>query len=188
MNTGIEISKTMDDKAIKGFYLANMPAYLFGAQLQIDRYGDAASTLHQKPIESVYRCLHEASSLFEDLATLEWYFKLREVEIRGYNSSWTDARNHLRHDLREDLGKDDKRTAARVERLKLEAGFMSGISFTESSIKVGGTEIAIAEIENFLVIAGKIIYSLFEEGVEDGSISSNPLVYQTTVSAAPDKL
>jgi hypothetical protein len=187
MNTGIKISKTMDDKAIKGFYLASMPAYLFGAQLQIGRYKDAASTLHQKPIEGVYRCLHEASSLFEDLATLEWYFKLHEVEPKGYNSSWTDARNHLRHDLREDLGKGDKRTVARVERLKLEKGFMSGIGFTESSIKVGGTEIAVDEIEKFLVVAGEIVYSLFEEGVENGSISSNPLVYQKAATT-PDKL
>lgn len=60
------VSKTVLPHLLSGLAFP----YLLGAKTQVERYVFAASQLKVKPTIATMSCLHEASTLFEDLNTL----------------------------------------------------------------------------------------------------------------------
>lgn len=144
--------------------------YLLGAKTQVNRYQLAASTLKEKPVISVYNCLHEASTLFEDLVTVGKY-----TEKCGHKNDlyklWLDVRNHIRHDIREEFdNENDKRKNERAKRLKLDPRLQTNIGFTTDTIKVGGTTIEIEQINTYLEWAENVIAKVLAEAKANGFI------------------
>jgi len=136
--------------------------YFYGAKTQLKRYQFAVSNLNKdNAVNGTYVCLHEISSLFEDVNTVAKY-----MEECGYKNDlhqlWLDARNHIRHDVREEFDNDgDSRKEQRVLRLKLNPKLQMDISFGVDTICIGGTDIKISQIEEYLKwtedIMGKIL-------------------------------
>jgi len=144
--------------------------YLLGAKKQVTRYQIAASTLKERPIGGVYECLHEASTLFEDLSTISRY-----VEKCGHKKDihelWLDVRNHIRHDVREEFDNEDsQRKNERAKRLKLNYRLQTNIGFTIDAIKVGGVVVQIQQVNNYLEWAEDVITSILNDAKKEGYI------------------
>jgi len=167
----VQKAETNDGKRFLPHLLYAMALpYFFGARTQILRYQTAASTLKQQPVTSVQTCLHEVSCLFEDLATVSKY-----AEMCGHthelHSLWLDVRNHIRHDVREELDNEsDKRKNERAKRLGLNEKLQTSISFTPEAITVGGTQIAITTVNDYLSWAENVIGGVLKEAQEKGWI------------------
>jgi hypothetical protein len=147
-------------------YALAMP-YLYGARIQIKR---AASVLKQRPSGSVMECIHEISTLFEDLCTVSKYAE-RCGNTHHHHKLWIDVRNHIRHDIREELdNEDDKRKNQRAARLKLNPKLQTSIGFSPELIKVGETEIEISQISSYLEWAEKIIAKVIKTAKVAGQI------------------
>jgi len=191
MNYGIKVSKqgfdvmNIDRKRTKKFtrkaslphllYALALP-YLFGAKKQVKRYQIEASTLKERPVNSIYGCLHEASTLLEDLNTVAKY-----VEKCGNKNKlhklWLDVRNHIRHDIREEFDNEsDMRKNKRAQRLKLNPKLQTNIGFTIDLIKVGGITIKIQQINAYLKWAENIILSILNDAKRKGYIKSQKYV------------
>jgi len=144
--------------------------YLFGAKEQVKRYQTATLTLKIDTINSIYRCLHEASTLFEDLSTVAKY-----IEKCGYKNEmdkfWFDVRNHIRHDIREEFdNNNDKRKNERALRLKINPTLQMDLGFTMESIDIGGVTIKITQINEYLGWAEKIINKVLDRAKINGFI------------------
>lgn len=144
--------------------------YLIGAKTQVKRYQTAASYLNERPVNGVYECLHEASTLFEDLNTIGKYAEKCGSE-NELHQLWLDVRNHIRHDIREEYDNEsDLRKNKRVERLKLDSKLQTSIGFTTDSIKIGGIEIKIDQINTYLKWADNIIVGILDNAKKQGFI------------------
>ncbi len=146
--------------------------YLQGAKIQVKRYQIAASTLEKRPSGGVIDCIHEASTLFEDLCTVSKYAE-RCGNIHKHHKLWLDVRNHIRHDIREELDNDDNsRKNGRATRLRLDPKLQTSIGFSLDLIKVGETEIKINEIVEYLDWADKVIAKVMNEAKDKGQIQN----------------
>lgn len=144
--------------------------YFFGARTQVERYKTASSTLKQQPVKSVQTCLHEVSCLFEDLATVSKYAEMCG-QTHELHSLWLDVRNHIRHDVREEFDNElDKRKNERAKRLGLNEKLQTSIGFVPETITVGGTQIAITTINDYLSWAENVIGGVLKEAEEKGWI------------------
>lgn len=144
--------------------------YLVGAKKQVIRYQTATSALNINTISSTYDCLHEASTLFEDLATISKY-----AEKCGHTNTFHkllfDVRNHIRHDIREEFDNENSKLKnERAKRLKLNHRLQTDISFTKESIKVGEVIIEIKEINSYLSWAEEIMKNIIIEAKKKGLI------------------
>jgi hypothetical protein len=142
--------------------------YLLGAKAQVERYMAAAISLEKKTTLGTLACLHEASTLFEDLNTIAKY-----VEMCGYkndlNSLWLDIRNHIRHDVREEYDDEsDTRKNKRAERLGLHPNLQTSIGFDLNGIKVGEILIEIDQINEYITWAENIITNILIKAEKDG--------------------
>lgn len=142
--------------------------YLLGAKTQVQRYKAAAITLEKTKTLSTLACLHETSTLFEDLNTIAKY-----VEMCGHkndlNSLWLDIRNHIRHDVREEYDNEsDTRKNKRAERLGLHPNLQTSIGFDLNGIKVGETLIEIDQINEYIAWAENIIANILSKAEKDG--------------------
>ena len=145
-------------------------AYLLGAKTQVKRYQIAASTLEKKPVNGIYQCLHEASTLFEDLDTIGRYAE-KCGSKNDLHPLWQDVRNHIRHDAREEFDKESSyRKNKRGERLKLDPKLQVEIRFTMEAIKVGGTVIEISQINAYLQWAENLIMGTLNDAKKKGYI------------------
>lgn len=163
-NMDINKKKTSNDSKKKMPHLLTAVAltYFYGSKTQLKRYQIAVSNLDKdNAVNGTYVCLHEISSLFEDVNTVAKY-----MEECGYKNDlhqlWLDIRNHIRHDVREEFdNNDDSRKEQRALRLKLDPKLQMDISFEVSVIHIGGTDIKISQIEEYLKwsedIMGKIL-------------------------------
>jgi hypothetical protein len=147
--------------------------YLLGAKNQIIRYRAAASILERDSINGIFSCLHETSTLFEDLSTVAKY-----IEKFGYQNKihelWFDIRNHIRHDIREEFDNDShKRKNERASRLKLDSRLQTDIGFAIDSINIGKTVIKVTQINYYLQWAEKIIRETLDEAKKNGHINNN---------------
>lgn len=150
-------------------YALSLP-YLYGARTQIKRYQLAASALKKNPSGAVLECIHEISTLFEDLCTVSKYAE-KCGNKHELHKLWLDVRNHIRHDIREDLDKeDDKRKNDRSIRLKLNEKLQTSIGFSPEVIKVGETEIEVSQISSYLDWADKIIAEVIKKAEESGQL------------------
>lgn len=184
VNHGIKVSKRgfsvidLDQKRKKGstresppymVYALALP-YLHGAKIQIKRYQAVASTLKRTPSGGVIECLHEASTLFEDLCTVSKYAE-KCGNTHKLHKLWLDVRNHIRHDIREELDNEsDSRKNKRAGRLKLNPKLQTSIGFSMDLIKVGETEIEISQISSYLNWADKIISEVMKRAKDKGQI------------------
>lgn len=147
-------------------------AYLFGAREQVKRYQIEATTLTKRPVLGVYGCLHEASTLFEDLCTVAKYIE-RYGKTNDQHQLWFDVRNHIRHDIREEFDNENSsRKNSRARRLKLNPGLQTDIGFDPKYIKIGGITITIEQINNYLDWSDKNITEELSQAKAKGYIKS----------------
>ena len=115
-------------------------------------------------------CIHEISTLFEDLCTVSKYAE-KCGNTNDLHKLWIDVRNHIRHDIREELDKeDDKRKNDRSIRLKLNQKLQTSIGFSPELIKVGEIEIEISQISSYLDWADKQISDVLNKAKKAGQI------------------
>lgn len=182
MNYGIKIShrgfdvinldkkqsqKSSSDKILPHLLSVLALPYLFGAKTQVKRYWTAASLLQSHAISSTMKCLHEASTLFEDLNTVVVYMRKCDKDHKKHQL-WGDIRNHIRHSVREDFDKEnDSVKNTRAQRLGLNPKLQINISFDKDAIKVGETVIEIREIDAYLTWAENIITEVLNKAEKE---------------------
>lgn len=150
-------------------YALSLP-YLYGARTQINRYQLATSALKKNPSGAVIECIHEISTLFEDLCTVSKYAE-KCGNTHDLHKLWIDVRNHIRHDIREELDNEgNKRKNGRSVRLKLNEKLQTSIGFSPELIKIGETEIEINQISSYLDWADKKISEVLNKAKETGQI------------------
>jgi hypothetical protein len=144
--------------------------FLEGARTQVTRYNEAS--LNPNYIERAKECLHETSTLFEDLNTVRSY--LEECNRKNeLHQLWLDVRNHIRHDIREELDdEDEKRKVSRARKLKIDEALQTDIEFLENSIRIGGAMINLDDIRNYLNWAEKVITSFLNRAMKEGHYRS----------------
>jgi hypothetical protein len=160
------ISKTVLPHLLSGLALP----YLLGAKTQVERYVFAASQLEAKPTMATMGCLHEASTLFEDLNTVVIYMRKSGKDHKDHQL-WMDIRNHIRHAVREEFDKeDDSVNNERAKKLNLDPKLQISIGFDTDAIKVGGTLVELSEVNKYLAWAEGVIADILAKASEDGSI------------------
>lgn len=144
--------------------------YLLGAKTQVERYVFVASQLKNRPSISTMGCLHEASTLFEDLNTVVIYMRKCGKDHK-HHQLWMDIRNHIRHAVREEFDKeDDSAKNERAQRLSLDPKLQISIGFDTDAIKVGGTLVELSEVNKYLAWAEGVIADILVKASEDGFI------------------
>ncbi len=149
--------------------------YLNGAYEQIKRYEAAAAQFTpQNAVNVVNACLHEASSLFEDICTVSKYV----TDLCGYKNEkhqlWVDIRNHIRHDIRENFDttnqRDAERREKRLKRLGVSDKLQTSIGFDKDRLTIGSTVVTMNEIQEYLSWASQIIADIIQRAETDGKI------------------
>lgn len=147
--------------------------YLMGAHVTVQRYRQTASTLKTTPVVGVQSCLHEASTLFEDLTTISKYAEMCG-DTHEKHQLWIDVRNHIRHDTREEYDKENKNWKnVRAERLGLDDRLQTNIGFSETAIKVGSVQITLDEIEEYLKWATELFNKTMNDARAKGYIKES---------------
>lgn len=144
--------------------------YLLGAKTQVKRYLFATLTLRKNSVFGVYECLHEISTLFEDLCTVAKYIE-KSGNKNKLHQLWFDVRNHIRHDFREELdNENNQRKNERAIKLKLNPRFQVDIEFSGDSVTVGNIIIEIKQVSGYLNWADNIIATILEDAKNKGYI------------------
>ncbi len=143
--------------------------YLLGAKRQVQRYKTAIQILQKKSIYGIQVCLHEFSCLFEDLATVARYTEMAGEKHR-FHKLWLDVRNHIRHDIREEFDKTEKRKSYRAKTLGINPNLQVSIGFDEGFIKIGETKITLSDINDYLTWAEDKIARILNEAKNKGYI------------------
>jgi len=183
MNYGIKVSrrgfdvinlnkkqpqKTPPNKALPNLLSALALPYLLGAKKQVERYERSASFLVSRPTISTMECMHEASTLFEDLNTVVVYMRKCGKDHRQHRL-WEDIRNHIRHAVREEFDKEnDSVKNDRAQRLGLDSKLQISIGFDTDAIKVGETMVEIVEVKKYLAWAEGVIAEILGKAKKDG--------------------
>lgn len=145
-------------------------SYLLGSKKQVIRYQEAANTLKKRPILGVYDCLHEFSTLLEDLSAVGKYIE-KCGTTNELHQLWFDVRNHIRHDIREEFDNESSsRKNDRAKRLKINTKLQTDIGFDKDSVKVGGVLVKISDINAYLEWADKIISDVLVDAKSKGCI------------------
>lgn len=143
--------------------------YLKGAGVSLQRYLEAASQL-KKDVNKVYNCLYEASSLLEHLDTVDRYV-IMCGEQHPLHKTILNMRNHIRHDLRDNLNHESNDGRVKREKeLGIREGLLVDITFPEAGIVIGKTELSAVEIINFLQHAEQLFTQHIKEAQEKGLI------------------
>lgn len=145
--------------------------YLRGASVSLQRFNEASQK--EKNIEFVYDCLHEASSLLEDLDTVDRYI-IMCGEKHELHDKILNMRNHIRHDMRDNLtheSNDGRRK--RAKKLGIDEHLIVSISFDVGTIYIGKTSLTSSEIVEFLIFADSVFSSLVENGIAKGKITQS---------------
>lgn len=144
--------------------------YLLGAKTQIKRYKKATLSLHKQPIPATMNCLHEASTLFEDLNTVVIYTE-KCGKTHTYNKLFKDIRNHIRHTVREDLDKkENQRKNKKALELGLDPKLQINIGFDTDAIKVGERVVKLVIIKTYLNWAEEVFFKIINEAKDGNSL------------------
>lgn len=170
-----DLNRSQSKKASKKGALPNLLSmlalpYLSGAKIQVQRYRTAASTLKTRPVQGTIKCLHEASTLFEDLNTVAKYI---EKCGKGYkvHGLWLDVRDHIRHDTREEYDKENKsRKNLRAQKLKIDPKLQTNIGFNTDAIKIGEVVIQIKRINSYLSRVENVMSKIINKAKDRGFI------------------
>lgn len=147
--------------------------YLMGAYVTVQRYQQEASQLRVTPVRSSQACLHEVSTLFEDLGTISKYSSMCGDSHKN-NKLWVDIRNHIRHDFREEFDKEDRKLKnARAVELGLPVEIQVDIGFSESAIRVGAVTIMLKDINDYIHWAAVLFNKVMNEAREKGYIKES---------------
>ncbi len=150
--------------------------YLLGAKTQVKRYEAAAATLPLRSTLATMECLHEASTLFEDLNTVVVYIRKCGKDHKSHQL-WVDIRNHIRHAVREEYDREnDKVKNDRAQRLGLDPKLQINIGFDKDAIKVGETVVEITDIKSYLVWAKDVIAKILSKAEKDGYFKQETVV------------
>lgn len=144
--------------------------YLNGAYLQLERFHNVILESKIDAPNIVISCLHEVSTLFEDLSTVAIYVKMAGQD-NNLHKMIIDIRNHIRHDIRENFEQEDEnRSICRAKRLKIDPTLLTSINFEVDTITVGETVIKILIIKNYLDWAKVIIQESLDDAKDKGYI------------------
>ena len=142
--------------------------YLLGAKTQVQRYVEVASELNTRPTLAAMGCLHEVSTLFEDLNTVAIYMRKCGNDHKDHQL-WMDIRNHIRHAVREEYDKEeDPVKKDRAQRLVLDPKLQVCVGFDTDAIKVGATLVTLDQIKKYLAWAEGVIVDILSKAHEDG--------------------
>jgi hypothetical protein len=139
-------------------FFAFVKPYITGARTQLERYLEAQRLLktHQLAIGNYMdRCTYELSSLLEHLDSIETFQRGIGIEL-PVGITIRQFRNHLRHDAR---GEIDKRSDSRAKKIGINDKLQVSISFTDSGVKMGSTELTALQINNYINTAEIIAWS-----------------------------
>lgn len=132
--------------------------FIQGSKVQLARYIEANEFASKHKIMDAYhRCLYEASSLLEHLATVVTYIENVDVKLQIHETI-KDFRHHIRHDARGEF--DEKRSKKRAERLGLNDKLLVGVEFPLNAIKIGNTELTTDQIGQYLDSVDTLAYGL----------------------------
>jgi hypothetical protein len=163
-------SKTVSKTVLSHLLSSLALPYLLGAKTQLQRYIYVASQLETQPSIATMGCLHEASTLFEDLNTVVIYMRKCGKDHK-HHKLWMDIRNHIRHAVREEFDKEDVSVKnERARRLNLDPKLQISIGFDTDAIKVGGTLVVLSEVNKYLAWAEGVIADILVKASEDGFI------------------
>ena len=137
--------------------------FVDGARLQVERLLSAQQMLKHDTVNALYRCHHEASNLFEDLATIVQYLELCNISIKD-GQLYKDVRDLIRHDVREELDRDEKRKSERAKRLGMSPNLQFELSYDVGDIKAGNTTIYLKDISHFIDLAEQVVNTLMLGG------------------------
>jgi hypothetical protein len=150
--------------------------YLLGAKTQVKRYEATAALLPSQSISATMACLHEASTLFEDLNTVVVYIRKCGKDHKSHQL-WVDIRNHIRHAVREEYDREnDKVKNDRAKRLDLDPKLQISIGFDKDAIKVGETVVEIADVKSYLAWAEGVIAEILSKAQKDGYFKQEKVV------------
>lgn len=186
MNIGVKVSKpgysvTAPDKepapgkhtetATKSMVAGLSLAFIEGAKSQIERYKEAYKRCHTNAAAGSILCLHETATLLEDLDTLQRYVE-KCGETHELNKIIRDMRNHVRHDLRENI--DDIKNKGRRDRtrkLGVHPNLLVSIGFSEDAIKMGETILTLDEAAEYIQWASDILTGIMKDEIKAGRVS-----------------
>jgi hypothetical protein len=144
-------------------------AFLYGADVSLKRYVEAASKA-ESDANYVYECLHEVSSLMEHLDSVDRYMIMCGVTDH-LHSTILDIRNHIRHDLRDNLSHEsNKGRTQRAKKLGINQKLLVHIGFSADAIKVGTTILKVSDIAAFIKTAEQTFMPIIQDGIEAGRI------------------
>ena len=168
-------------KSIKAPYMLHFLAYpyLLGAKLQLRRYRQEAQRLRkEKAITTIIACLHESSCLFEDIATVLVYLRDCGVSHR-MNPLLMNIRNHIRHDIRDNLDKGNhafkESMEKRLDDFGIEENLQTEIEFSLEFIRIGNKIIYLKDIDNYLAWAEKHISDMLTKAREEGFLQEEEI-------------
>ena len=165
-------------------YLASDPTsmfavtkpYIAGAKVQLERYLEAQRIMktHQTVLGGgIDKCMYELSALLEHLDTIEGQLRSREINL-PVGEKIRQFRNHLRHDAR---GEADFSKGKRGEAIGLNEKLLVEISFSDSGVTMGSTELTAKQMDSYISMAETIMWAMLLGGkIEiDGETISIPI-------------
>ena len=172
MKKQTESSRKKYNKENAHILIALALPYLRGARIQVERYQEACLGLKNDSINATNNCLHEISSLFEDLNTVAYYVKLCGEKHR-LNRVFREVRNHIRHDIRDNFDLDCEKRDKRFKYLGIDEQYQTQVGFSHEKIKIGSTFVEINAINRYLDWVTNIVNSAINEAWKKGKIKMN---------------
>lgn len=133
--------------------------YIAGAKVQLERYVEAQRIMktHNTVLGGgLDRCMYELSALLEHLDSIEVQLRNRGITLPT-GEIIRQFRNHLRHDAR---GEDDRSNGKRGKAIGLNDKLLVHISFSDSGVKMGTTELTAQQIDTYITSAETIMWAL----------------------------
>lgn len=141
---------------------ATTKPYIAGAKVQLERYLEAQRIVktHQTSLSGIDKCTYELSALLEHLDSIEVQLRNRGITLPT-GETIRQFRNHLRHDAR---GENDYSNGKRGEVIGLNDKLLVQISFPDSGVKMGSTELTAQQIDTYITAAETIMWTLYLGG------------------------
>lgn len=144
-------------------------AFIHGARAALRRYVEAAQATKQD-INNIYTCIYESSNLLENLDIVDRYMEMCG-QPRSLPVNIRDMRNHIRHDLRDNLSHPENRIRTnRAKNLGIDEAFMVSMAFDTDEIKIGATSLMVEDVTVFIDEAERFFSNTTRAAVDAGRI------------------
>jgi hypothetical protein len=155
----------------KDDYIATNPSamfavvkpYIAGAKVQLERYLEAQRIVktHKTVLGGgIDKCMYELSALLEHLDCIESQLRNRSITLPT-GETIRQFRNHLRHDA---SGESDWSKGERGKIIGLNDKLLVHISFSDSGVTMGSTELTAQQIDTYITTAETIMWTLLLGG------------------------